>query len=138
MRFKNIKALLLLLFLLFVGSGRARAGEVTVYVTRTGAKYHRAGCRYLRKSAMALDLRNAAAVEYTPCAVCKPRVFEKRSSAERARFMRETGYARGRPGYIVDHIVPLACGGADDPSNMQWLVIEEAKAKDKWERQDCR
>ena len=38
---------------------------------------------------------------------------------------------------LMDHIVPLACGGADEPSNMQWQTVAEAKAKDKWERQGC-
>ncbi len=45
---------------------------------------------------------------------------------------------RGRPGYVVDHIVPLACGGANAPSDMQWQTIAEGKAKDKWERKGCR
>jgi 5-methylcytosine-specific restriction endonuclease McrA len=44
-----------------------------------------------------------------------------------------TGYPHGRPGYVVDHIIPLKHGGADAPSNMQWQTIAEAKAKDKWE-----
>jgi hypothetical protein len=39
--------------------------------------------------------------------------------------------------YVIDHIKPLACGGADDPSNMQWQSTVDAKAKDKWERKDC-
>jgi len=34
----------------------------------------------------------------------------------------------------VDHFVPLAKGGADSPSNMQWQTIAAAKAEDKWER----
>jgi hypothetical protein len=51
--------------------------------------------------------------------------------------MRLTGYAGGRPGYIVDHIIPLACGGPDTPENMQWQTITAAKAKDAWERKDC-
>ena len=41
------------------------------------------------------------------------------------------------PGYVVDHIKALACGGEDAPSNMQWQTIAEGKAKDKWERKEC-
>jgi hypothetical protein len=41
------------------------------------------------------------------------------------------------PGYVIDHITPLACGGADAPNNMQWQTSAEGKAKDKWERKDC-
>ena len=40
-------------------------------------------------------------------------------------------------GYIIDHIIPLACGGEDSPENMQWQTEEDAKAKDEWERVDC-
>ena len=41
------------------------------------------------------------------------------------------------PGYIIDHINPLTCGGADSPENMQWQSKVEAKEKDKWERRNC-
>ena len=41
------------------------------------------------------------------------------------------------PGYIIDHIKPLACGGADAASNMQWQTKAQAKAKDKWELKGC-
>jgi len=50
----------------------ARAVQgVTVYVTRTGAKYHRAGCRYLSKSMIPMPLEEAKK-RYGPCSVCNP------------------------------------------------------------------
>jgi len=45
--------------------------ESTVYVTRTGKKYHRAGCRYLSRSMIPISLEDAQA-EYDPCSVCDP------------------------------------------------------------------
>jgi hypothetical protein len=57
----------------------------------------------------------------------------KRSESAKRAFMKQSGFPHGRPGYVVDHIIPLKKGGCDCPSNMQWQTIEEAKAKDKWE-----
>ena len=48
------------------------AGAITVYVTRTGAKYHRAGCSYLRRSSIPMTLEEARAAGYTPCSRCGP------------------------------------------------------------------
>ena len=62
----------------------------------------------------------------------------KRSAAAKDEFERESGYPHGRGGYVVDHVVPLACGGADAPSNMQWQTVADGKAKDKTERIGCR
>ena len=62
----------------------------------------------------------------------------QRSAAARRAFARQTGYPNGRPGYVIDHIVPLACGGADAPSNMQWQTVAGGKAKDKIERRGCK
>jgi len=62
----------------------------------------------------------------------------KRSAAAKEAFERQTGYPHGRPGYVVDHIKPLACGGSDSPDNMQWQTVAEAKAKDKTERIGCK
>jgi hypothetical protein len=62
----------------------------------------------------------------------------QRSAAARHAFARQTGFPHGRPGYVIDHIKPLACGGVDAPSNMQWQTIAEGKIKDRTERRGCR
>lgn len=41
------------------------------------------------------------------------------------------------PSYRKIHIVPLACGGLDAVSNIQWQTIRDARAKDRWERKAC-
>ena len=62
-----------------------------------------------------------------------------RSAAAKAAFRRcepcpSTGLFSGPcPGYVVDHIVALKHGGADDPANMQWQPYEDAKRKDRLE-----
>jgi hypothetical protein len=43
--------------------------------------------------------------------------------------MTQTGYPHGRPGYVVDHIIPLKRGGADAPWNMQWQTIAAGKSQ---------
>lgn len=60
-----------------------------------------------------------------------------RSEQAKHDFEKQSGYPKGRPGYIVDHIIPLACGGPDAPSNMQWQTVADAKAKDAVERKGC-
>lgn len=45
--------------------------SITVYITRTGSKYHRAGCRYLSKSCIPISLEEAKK-RYSPCSVCSP------------------------------------------------------------------
>jgi hypothetical protein len=58
-------------------------------------------------------------------------------AAAKTQFMRESGYRNGRPGYVVAYRKPLACGGADDIRNMEWLTIAEAKSKAKSEGKGC-
>jgi hypothetical protein len=42
------------------------------------------------------------------------------------------------PGDIKDHVIPLACGGPDAVSNMQWQTTAAARAEDRWETKGCR
>lgn len=72
----------------------------------------------------------------------------KRSTTQRALFVRAypcpaTGAVSGAcPGWGVDHVIPLACGGCDAPMNMQWLPLaikscslaSGVPCKDRWER----
>lgn len=63
----------------------------------------------------------------------------ERSAHAKAEFKRQhpcpsTGKRSGAcKGYVIDHIVALKRGGADNPDNMQWQTTAEAKTKDKWE-----
>lgn len=41
------------------------------------------------------------------------------------------------PGWQIDHIIPLKCLGLNDPENLQWLTVEEHKAKAKREAREC-
>jgi 5-methylcytosine-specific restriction endonuclease McrA len=83
----------------------------------------------------------------TPDLTC--RVRDKKGSLVRSRarvclFLRMAGYVgKGEPcrvpeGMRADHLVPLACGGCDIPSNLTLLTIREHAAKSAWERKPCR
>jgi hypothetical protein len=58
-----------------------------------------------------------------------------RSDSRRARFVKMTGGERA--GMVVNHIVPLRCGGCDVPSNMEWMTVADWKARTGPERRDC-
>ncbi|SHI89051.1 hypothetical protein SAMN02745163_00947 [Clostridium cavendishii DSM 21758] len=46
--------------------------SVAVYSTDTGKKYHSNGCQYLRKSKIAINLKDAKLQGLTPCSKCHP------------------------------------------------------------------
>lgn len=50
----------------------AAADDVVVYITRTGQKYHRDGCRHLSKSKIPIKRSEARKRGYTACSVCIP------------------------------------------------------------------
>lgn len=80
---RRLTTVVLALFMLGVGAApmvaqapapqqQPQTKEQTVYITRTGKKYHTATCRYLSRSKIATSLKDAKANGYTPCSVCKP------------------------------------------------------------------
>ena len=68
-----------------------------------------------------------------------PRSFKAEVVFRLANPCPATGRTRGEcKGYVIDRIIPAVCGGAEEPGNMQWQTIAEARAKNKWERIGCR
>ena len=89
-----------------------------------------------------IPIRWWAQALYMSCQIADARI--KRSQTAKVQFKQQhpcpaTGARKGPcKGNFIDHIVPLACHGADAPSNMQWQTVADAKAKDKWEHRGCR
>lgn len=44
----------------------------TVYITKTGKKYHEGSCRYLKHSKIEITKSKAVKAGYEACLVCKP------------------------------------------------------------------
>ena len=74
--FKSVLSLLLFLLTL---QGYAQS-ETKVYITKTGAKYHKSSCRYAQ-TGWAATLTEAKEKGLTACLVCKPGGGEASSSS---------------------------------------------------------
>ena len=73
------------------------------------------------------------------CGATDSRTFKAEVFFKLANPCPSTGQTSGAcTGYVIDRIVPVVCGGAEEPSNMQWQTIAAARAKDRWERIGCR
>lgn len=46
--------------------------QQTVYVTKSGTKYHRVNCGYLKNTDLAITVEQALANGYSPCSICNP------------------------------------------------------------------
>jgi hypothetical protein len=64
-------------FPLSVAAAQADPATITVYITKTGEKYHRDGCRFLSRSRIPMPLKEAAK-RFEPCKVCRPPVVPAR------------------------------------------------------------
>jgi hypothetical protein len=71
---RHMLASALMLVMLAAASPPAQTtSDPTVYVTRTGAKYHRDGCSSLSRSRIPMKL-SAASKTYGACKICRPPV----------------------------------------------------------------
>ncbi len=89
--------------------GAVAPGESIVFITRTGTKYHRDGCRYLSKSRIPIGLTDAAA-RYGPCSVCKP--------------PRGTGISRPNPGVTAPVMSSVSAVG-----RIRWIAKDDSVAQ---------
>ena len=46
--------------------------DTKVFITATGTKYHRSGCRHLKDSKRSISVDDANKQGYEPCSVCHP------------------------------------------------------------------
>ncbi len=92
------------------------------------------GTRWIVSAALGIALLAAS-----PGAFPGPRSPKARAEFVKANPCPATGKPRGAcPGWHVDHIEPLKCGGPDRPENMQWLTVEQHKKKTAAEAKLCR
>ena len=63
-------------------TGPPASDHTVVFVTKTGAKYHNDGCRYLTGSKIQINLRNAVDSGYSPCSVCNPPTADITNNAD--------------------------------------------------------
>jgi len=73
-----MKKLLLLLFFLVTTSS---VFSQTVYITKTGEKYHDENCSHLKRSSISITLEEAVERGYVACKVCKPVSVVNKASA---------------------------------------------------------
>lgn len=117
----------------FAAAKSGKSGSVSVkgYTTKDGhyvAPHTRAAPGH-GGSSEATTHHDATAASSTTAAP------HNRSPAQKDAFRKNspcpsTGSTTGAcPGYEVDHVNPLACGGADSPGNMQWLTKDDNRHK---------
>jgi uncharacterized membrane protein len=76
MKIKKVIAVVIL-FLFVAVTVFAASADTVVYITRTGAKYHRGSCSYLRQSKIETTLGSAVSRGYGYCSRCNPPVLDE-------------------------------------------------------------
>lgn len=57
----------------------------TVYTTKSGKKYHKSSCRYLKYSQKQITIEKAKLTGYTACKVCKPTLANTNVTSEQKK-----------------------------------------------------
>ena len=141
-RFHGARPLLAILLVSSPWAGHRTTGSVHVHGYTTRSDHHVAPYTRSAPHERHPSSQTPSLTSHTPTrtALGAPRDSQghiKRSETAKSDFEHHhpcpaTGKTSGAcPGYVIDHVVPLKRGGADDPSNMQWQTMEAAKAKDR-------
>ncbi|CCG55777.1 Endonuclease/exonuclease/phosphatase [Brachyspira pilosicoli WesB] len=67
-----MKLLKIFFISLIIASTVLAQANTTVYIGKTGKKYHRENCRTLRGNKYPISIQEAKERGYTACKVCKP------------------------------------------------------------------
>ena len=88
---------------------------------------------------LAITLVSLSAAHTPLCAAADARSFKAEAMFRLEHPCPATGESQGVcKGYVIDRVIPVICGGVEEPANMQWQTLAEAKEKDKWDRIGCR
>jgi hypothetical protein len=101
-QFRAFHWIVSLLFLVSIGYSQ---DDPTVYVTKTGSKYHTAGCSYLKKSAIPMKLSEAS-VSYSPCSRCNPPTRRSSGKVSRQSLGKVTDVPKRPQGESYRSLVP--------------------------------
>ncbi len=100
------------------------AQDVTVYITKTGSKYHREGCTSLSRSSIPVSLSNAIGRGYAPCKICSPPTATRRVTPPTASSASEPTATNETPAELYrvdrDH---LATSSKADTSSMLATIV---------------
>jgi hypothetical protein len=106
-----------------------RSSNHSSYHSRTYSRSHHRSSSRVRSHNLSHHSRRASSSVKRDAHVRIRRSAAAKHSFERQHPCPSTGRSSGRcPGYVVDHVRPLECGGADAPSNMQWQTVAAGKA----------
>ena len=85
----------------------------TVHITKTGSKYHSAGCSYLKKSDISINIQDAINRGYTPCSRCNPPYPSDTSSSSQSTVSGTASYTGAYSEYTTEYNNRLQSGEID-------------------------
>ena len=85
-----MKAFNILILFIVLSFGFSISAQ-TVYTTKTGEKYLKSNCRYLKYSKKEIKLERAKSLGYLPCKICKPtKINTERKSSDTSLTSKES------------------------------------------------